>query len=96
MKMLTDLIADLALMVKEHGDMPVTVQCATSRRPDGYTQSGHIVRDVRLDSVYQVEEPRPGDVGHVLLRGMLDEEGSELTVGGLRLDGREPIAVIGG
>jgi hypothetical protein len=96
MKMLTDLIAEMALMVKEHGDMPVLVQCAISRRPDGYTQTGHNVRDLRVDSVYQVEEPRPGDVGHVILRGVLDDERSELTIGGLRLDGREPVAVIGG
>lgn len=96
MMMLTDLIAELAMMVKEHGDMPVIVQCATSRRPDGMNQSGDVVRDVRLDSTYQVEEPRPGDIVRVLLRGVRDDEGSELTVGGLRLDGREPVAVIGG
>lgn len=96
MKMLTDLIAEMALMVKENGDMPVLVQCATSRRPDGHSQSGHIAQEVRLDSVYRVEEPRPDDVGHVILRGMLDDDGDELTVGGVRLDGREPVAVIWG
>lgn len=94
MKTLTDLIAELALMVKEHGDMPVILQCATSRRAPAVPQTGHIVQGARLDSVYQVEEPRPGDIGRVILRGVLDDEGSELTLGGLRLDGREPVAVI--
>lgn len=96
MKMLTDLIAELAMMVKEHGDMPVVVQCTTARRPNGMPQNGYIAQDVRLESVYQVDEPMPSSFGKVMLRGTLDEDGSELTVGGLRLDGREAVAVISG
>lgn len=88
-KRISHLIIELARLLAEHGDMEVVVRTSMPGFSYGRAMS---VQGTYLSSVAQLA----GFTPHVeyALYGTCNENGDELTVGGMRLDGREPVAVI--
>lgn len=84
MKLISDVIAELAMALKKYGDAPVVL-------PNGKGQC-KTLETLRLDSVASsayLEARQPES-----LYGTADEDGSELTVRGFRMDGREPVILL--
>lgn len=83
--LISDVIAELAKALKRYGDAPVVL-------PNGHWQC-KTLETLVLNSVASSAslEPRQGES----LYGTTDEEdGAELTVRGMRLDGREPVILL--